>query len=128
MSQPRSVTREIGTAFAVLAIYLLTILAPLHHARASQLAFQDLGYTALESGWVLCTAADDGSRQDRDIHVAKCPATGAGKPDILAPDLAATSLDRRAGFVAAPLFMAVAVVTPFAIASPSGPRAPPALV
>ena len=128
MHQPRSMTREIGTAFAVLAIYLLTILAPLHHARASQLAFEELGYTALESGWVLCSAADDSSRDDRDVRVAKCPAAGVGKPDVLAPSLAVIALDLGTGFVAAPPPLAVADVTPFAIASPSGPRAPPVLV
>ena len=128
MHQPRRMIREIGTALAVLAIYLLTVLAPLHHARASQLAFQELGYTSLESGWVLCSAAGDSSGEDRDVRVAKCPVTGTGKPDILAPDLAVTTLGRRAGFVAAPLPLALATVTPFAVASPSGPRAPPALV
>ena len=84
MHQPRSMTREIGTAFAVLAIYLLTILAPMHQARASQLAFQELGYTTIESGWVLCTPeAQPGD--ERDILVAKCPAAGVGKPAAVAP-------------------------------------------
>ena len=57
MTSSRSIGREIGTAFAVLAIYLLTVLAPLHHARASQLGFEQLGYATIESSWVLCTAA-----------------------------------------------------------------------
>lgn len=127
MHHNRSMTREIGTALAVLAIYLLTVLAPLHQARASQLVFEGLGYTTLESGWVLCSeaAADD---QDRDVTVAKCPAAGIGKPGIIAPSLVVIALDLAARFVAAPLSMAGATVTPFAIASPSGPRAPPALV
>ena len=127
MHQPRSMTREIGTAFAVLAIYLLTVLAPLHHARASQLALQELGYSTLESGWVLCSAAETGD-QDRDVLLAKCPAAGIGKPDVIAPSLAVITLELGASFVAAPLSIAVADVTPFAVASPSGPRAPPALV
>ena len=128
MHQKSSMTREIGTAFAVLAIYLLTILAPLHHARASQLAFEELGYATLDSGWVLCSEADDGSSEDRDVSVAKCPATGIGKPDVLAHVLEGNALDLGTGFVATPLLATVATVTPFAIASPSGPRAPPALV
>ena len=127
MHQPRSMTREIGTAFAVLAIYLLTILAPLHHARASQMALQELGYSTLESGWVLCSAVETGD-EDRDVLIAKCPAAGIGKPDVLPPALAVIALDHDASFVAAPLSLASATVTPFAIASPSGPRAPPALV
>ena len=117
MHQPRSMTREIGTAFAVLAIYLLTILAPLHHARASQAALQELGYAALDSGWVLCSTADDGSGEDRDALIAKCPAAGLGKPDMLAPGLDVVALDLGTGFVAAPLLPTVADVTPFAIAS-----------
>ena len=84
MHRTRSMTREIGTAFAVLAIYLLTILAPLHHARASQLAFQELGYTTIDSGWVLCSAGETGG-ENRDVTVAKCPAAGIGKPDVAAP-------------------------------------------
>lgn len=127
MHQPRSITREIGTAFAVLAIYLLTILAPLHHARASQLALQELGYATLESGWVLCSAAETGD-QDRDVLIAKCPAAGIGKPDVLAPSLALIALDLRTSFVVARPSRAVATVAPFAVASPSGPRAPPTLV
>jgi hypothetical protein len=127
MHQPRSMTREIGTAFAVLAIYLLTILAPLHHARASQMAFEELGYSTLASGWVLCSAAETGD-EDRDVLIAKCPAAGIGKPDVIAPSVAVITLDLGTSFVAAPLSLAVADVTRFAVASPSGPRAPPVLV
>jgi hypothetical protein len=127
MHQPRSMTREIGTAFAVLAIYLLTILAPLHHARASQMAFEGLGYSTLASGWVLCSAAETGD-EDRDVLIAKCPAAGIGKPDVIAPSVAVIALDLGTSFVAAPLSLAVADVTRFAVASPSGPRAPPVLV
>jgi hypothetical protein len=127
MSSAPSRMREVGTALAVLAIYLLTILAPLHQARASQLAFQDLGYSTIESGWVLCSSTESG-QQDRDVSIAKCPAAGIGKPAAVAPTLDVVSLNLGAIFVAAPLTVAVATVTPFAIAPPAGPRAPPALV
>ena len=127
MHQSRSMTREIGTAFAVLAIYLLTILAPLHHARASQLVFEDLGYATLESGWVLCTPAATGER-DGDITVSKCPAAGVGKPDMVAPSVDFVALNLSAAYVAAPLSVAITIVTPMAIAPPSGPRAPPVRV
>lgn len=83
MSNRRTITREIGTAFAVLAIYLLTILAPLHHARASQLAFQELGYATIETGWVLCTPLEQS--QDNPSPLVKCPATAIGKPDLALP-------------------------------------------
>lgn len=127
MHQPRSKMREVGTAFAVLAIYLLTILAPLHQARASQLAFQELGYATIESGWVLCTS-DAQPGDERDVLVAKCPAAGIGKPAAVAPTLDAVPLDLSAAFVAAPLWVAVAMAAPKPIAPPAGPRAPPALV
>lgn len=127
MNQRRSMSREIGTAFAVLAIYLLTILSPLHHARASQLAFQELGYATLDGGWVLCSSTETGS-QYRDVTIAKCPAAGIGKPDVMAPVLDVVALDQSAAFVAAPLSPRMATVVPLAIAPPAGPRAPPALV
>lgn len=82
----RQIMREIGTAFAVLAIYLLTILTPLHQARASQLTFESLGYTTLSTGWALCGApATDHS----NANLTKCPVTGAGKQGPAAPAAAA---------------------------------------
>jgi hypothetical protein len=72
MSTTRSIGREIGTALAVLAIYLLTVLAPLHQARASQLAFEELGYTTVETSWVLCTPAGvDGEDRDTSPNVRR---------------------------------------------------------
>lgn len=123
MSTRRSISREIGTALAVLAIYLLTLLAPLHEARASQLAFEKLGYATLQTGWVLCNAAGN---SDRDtVSVSKCPAAGIGKPALLAPSLAAVALDLRAGMLAAPRTTPLALAAPRPIAPPAGPRAPP---
>lgn len=122
MSSTRSMTREIGTAFAVLAIYLLTVLAPLHQARAGQLAFEQLGYTTLDSAWILCTPAglDD---EDRGVSVAKCPATGIGKHEMVAP--AAVAMPARSVLAAAPApgprgLMARPAATP-----PTGVRGPP---
>lgn len=127
MHQPRSIAREIGTAFAVLAIYLLTILAPLHQARASQLAFQELGYTTIESGWVLCSSTER-SDGKKDVTIAKCPAAGIGKPAAIVPAFNVVAINLSAAYVAAPVTAAVATVTPQPIAPPSGPRAPPVLV
>lgn len=127
MHTTRSIGREIGTAFAVLAIYLLTMLAPLHHARASQLAFEDLGYATIQSSWVLCTPSGlDG--QDRDVLVAKCPATGVGKADFVLPTFDTLPVGHNVASLAAPLLIAVAAVLPRPVAPPSGPRAPPVLV
>ena len=124
MTQRRSISREIGTALAVLAIYLLTVLAPLHEARASQLAFEELGYSTTTTGWILCLSADDAGG-DSDNAVSTCPVSGAGKPAALAPSLAAVTLDLRAIGLVAPRPLTAAAVRPAPIAPPSGPRGPP---
>lgn len=126
MHQTRSIGREIGTAFAVLAIYLLTVLAPMHHARASQLAFEELGYATTEASWVLCTPSGI-TGQDNDVLVAKCPATGVGKTDLVLPMLDAVPVSHEIA-LAAPLATTFPAFLPRAIAPPSGPRAPPVSV
>jgi hypothetical protein len=123
MNQTRSIGREIGTALAVLAIYLLTVLAPLHHARASQLAFEELGYTISQSSWVLCSSAEDAGDQD-DVSVAKCPALGIGKAETGLPTPHAMPAAYGIA-LAAPLLTISPASLPRAIAPPAGPRAPP---
>ena len=127
MHTRRTIGREIGTALAVLAIYLLTLFAPLHQARASQLVFENLGYTTITSGWVLCTPAGT-TGQDRDISVTKCPAAGIGKYDLILPslDVLPAGLDVVAFANALPA--AVSGFLPTPTAPPSGPRAPPVSV
>jgi hypothetical protein len=126
MNQTRSIGREIGTALAVLAIYLLTMLAPLHHARASQLAFEQLGYATTQTSWVLCTPAGiDG--EDRDTPIAKCPATGVGKAEFVLPVFDALVV-RHETALAAPRLTSSPVFLPRFIAPPGGPRAPPVSV
>lgn len=124
MIQRRSMARELGTALAVLALYLLTILAPLHQARASQLDFARLGYETTTTGWVLCTSASGTS--DSDITVAKCPAAGIGKNDLALPTFA--SLDLGAPAMAAVPTGIVRQAKPLLPRqmAPGGPRAPPA--
>lgn len=126
MSTRRTIFREVGTACAVLAIYVLTLLAPIHHARASQVAFEKLGYESSEGSWVLCTPAGS-TGQDRDLAVAKCPATGIGKHDLIAPDLVSLHLVGAIGLTALPPPALRLVLLPRDEA-PGSPRAPPALV
>ncbi|KFC61340.1 hypothetical protein FF80_04131 [Devosia sp. LC5] len=123
MIQRRSMAREFGTALAVLALYLLTILAPLHQVRASQLDFARLGYETTTTGWVLCTANDTSG--DNDVTIAKCPAAGIGKNDLVLPTLA--SIDLGASIVAAVptgITQQAKILLPRQTA-PGGPRAPP---
>lgn len=80
----RTSTREIGTALAVLAIYVLTLLLPLHQATAQQRDLDALGYETA-SNWSVCAqlAADD-QGVPAEATALKCPAVGAGKPPIAA--------------------------------------------
>ncbi|QQR36104.1 hypothetical protein JI749_00185 [Devosia oryziradicis] len=126
MSTTRRIGREIGTALAVLAIYLLTVLSPLHQARASQLAFEELGYTTTQASWVLCTA-DGVDKPDSDAAIAKCPATGVGKAEFALPVLDIQPV-RHDVALAAPRPAALAMSGPRATAPPAGPRAPPVSV
>ncbi len=125
MSPARSIIKEIGTAFAVLALYLLTILTPLHQARATQIDFAALGYQTIQTGWVLCSAETD--RSEGKSLVTKCPAAGIAKQDLLTPTLAVIAL----GATTPVLPIAYAALSHDLIAprlNPSAPpRAPPAI-
>lgn len=125
MFMTRTIGREIGTALAVLAIYLLTMLMPLHQARASQLAFEELGYSTTTIGWVLCTPGLP-SGGDIDITVAKCPATGIGKHELALPSFGSLPLGvDRVALSAAPA-LTIPAILPAPSAPPTGSRAPPA--
>ena len=126
MTRTRSIGREIGTALAVLGLYLLTILAPLHQARASQLELDALGFSNLATGWVICSAAaqDD---QGQPGTIAKCPAAGIGKTSPLDPDLGVITLPVAVSLWA-PLGQSFAQFAPAIAGSPNGPRAPPEAV
>ena len=126
MTSKRSMSREFGTALAVLAMYLFTLLAHLHEARASQLAFEQLGYTTLQTGWVLCSSAPTSDTGGK-IAVSKCPVTGAGKPAAVAPGPVAMSPHLRPVMLVAPRPLTPHRHAPTPIAPPSGPRAPPAI-
>lgn len=127
MHTRRTIGREIGTALAVLAIYLLTLLAPMHQARASQLAFEQLGYSTVVSGWALCTSGTAGDQQG-EIAVAKCPAAGIGKNDLLLPTPAAGPAGIDTVALTSPLPPVAQHFLPDPTAPPSGPRAPPVVV
>jgi hypothetical protein len=79
-SNQRRLMREAGTAFAVLAIYVLTLLLPLHHAAGLQRDFNALGYSNL-SAWSVCAAlAEDDTEQP--AAALTCPANGVGKQQV----------------------------------------------
>lgn len=72
------IAREVGMALAVLALYLLTLLLPLHQAAASQRDLAALGFENL-ADWSVCSSLASESDADTDIAPVKCPAAGLAK-------------------------------------------------
>lgn len=84
MFQQRTMVREIGAAFAVLAIYILTLLLPLHQAAGLQRDLSDLGYETV-GAWSVCASIAQDENGDDVPAAVKCPAAGIGKQDFAAP-------------------------------------------
>jgi hypothetical protein len=70
--------REVGTALAVLALYVLTLLLPMHQAAALQRDLDQLGYTSMVS-WSVCGPLHVGKDNSQTPTAVKCPAAGIGK-------------------------------------------------
>ena len=76
--------REAGVAFAVLAIYVLTLLMPLHQAAGLQRDLNALGYSTLDS-WSVCQPlAQDENGSPVEASALNCPATGVAKHQMAA--------------------------------------------
>lgn len=79
------IIRELGAAVAVLAMYVLTLLVPLHQAAATQGHLSQLGYQSTAI-WSVCgTASPDLSHSSTDSDVrlfVKCSTAGAGKDQL----------------------------------------------
>lgn len=80
----RRYAREIGTALAVLAIYVLTLLLPLHQAAGLQRDLDAMGFATLDS-WSVCQplVVDEDGKPDEATAV-NCPATGVAKYEMAA--------------------------------------------
>lgn len=125
MVMSRRMVREIGTALAVLALYLLILLIPLHQARATQLDFAALGYQTIESNWVTCGTQTDGNSSQALLN--KCPIAGLAKQQLAPPGLIPIAFGS-----AAPMGAVVYGIRPRPLADPhhnpaAPPRGPPAL-
>lgn len=120
-----SMGREIAAAFAVLAIYLLTLLLPLHQAAGLQHDLAGLGHAPLDS-WSICTPpAPDGHGH---TPVVKCPAAGIGKTEFAGIVPASIDIEPPTVF-AAVVYGPAFAAPPLPIRTQSGqPRAPPATV
>lgn len=77
------VVREIGMALAVLSIWLLSLLAPMHQISRLIGELSEAGIVTV-TDWSLCVPLDlDGDGPDGPVSL--CPAQGIGKSDLLAP-------------------------------------------
>lgn len=74
------IAREIGAAIAVLSLYILVLLAPLHQSAGLQRDLDALGYSSLDF-WSICQPLTVDGTED-PIEVAKCPVAGVGKYEV----------------------------------------------
>jgi hypothetical protein len=80
----RTFVREAGLAVAVLAIYVLTLLLPLHQAAGLQRDLDALGFSTLDN-WSICQSiADDETGDPQGAAALTCPAAGVAKHDLAA--------------------------------------------
>ncbi|MGV3575360.1 MAG: hypothetical protein ACO1O4_09525 [Devosia sp.] len=94
----RQVGREVGAAVAVLALYMLVLLAPLHQSAGLQRELARLGFESSAS-WSVCTSVANPTQGDTGTPTAaKCPVTGVGKSQFAAvlPPVAQPPLLRHA--------------------------------
>jgi len=119
--------RELGTALAVVALYILVLLAPLHQAAGLQRDLTRLGYISL-ANWSICAQPTTlGGALDQPITV-KCAASGIADnalppPSAAVLDLVPLLLATRVVYGDAPVLM------PPALPRHQGQsRAPPVIV
>jgi len=74
--------RETGIALAVLAVYVLTLLLPLHQAAGLQRDLNAIGYSTLDA-WSICQPlAQDDNGDPHEAAALSCPATGVAKHQL----------------------------------------------
>ena len=78
-STSRIALRETGTALAVLALYALMLLLPLHQAAAQQRDLNALGYSTLSSWSVCALLATDEHGEPAEAAALTCLALGVAK-------------------------------------------------
>ena len=124
-SRMRQIAREVGAAVAVLALYMLVLLAPLHQGAGLQRELARLGFESSVS-WSVCTSVANPGRGDSETPTAaKCPLSGVGKSQFAAvlPPVAAMPLVRSADPVRHEASVPSAQIAP--MEHPGQPRAPP---
>lgn len=90
--------KDAGVALALLAIYILVLLSPLHQAAGLQRELEALGFRSLDT-WSICGQLAKVDDED-SVAVVKCAASGIGKNEVA--DLAAPPVLLRFFRLAAP--------------------------
>lgn len=72
-----------GAAFAVLAIYVLTLLAPLHQAAGLQRDLASIGFETA-AGWSICAPLAEDKDGNKTTVAVKCAASGIAKNELAA--------------------------------------------
>lgn len=119
----RTLTREAGLASAVLALWMLALLAPLHQTSGMLRAFGAAG-VEISASWSICIA-DEAAQSDHAIP--SCPAQAIGKDDLATPPgaVVAARLGHPAPFLRAGALRSPPRATPEQAGQQ--PRAPPHL-
>lgn len=120
----RNIARETVTAIAVMAIYILVLLAPLHQSAGLQGDLARLGYESLDN-WSICSSLAPQNENGKPPAVVKCAVSGIGKNELAA--LTPAVIDLETVRTATPVRYALtAELNEPAPHRPSGqPRAPP---
>lgn len=125
MLRGRQAIAETGRALALLGLYILLLLAPLHQAAGLQRDLAALGYETA-GAWSICAPLAERGDGDTAPLIVKCPALGLGTQLPASPAV----FDVAWNGVAIPLTppsTASPQISSFLIIGSSGPRAPPAL-
>lgn len=123
----RTLAREMGAAFAVMAIYVLTLLLPLHQAAGLQRDLASIGFETAPD-WSICGALAQNKDGNTAPATVKCAASGIAKNELPAiePEAMPAGVVRVGEAV---FYAAHASTNPRAVAPHVGQaRAPPALV
>lgn len=77
--------KELGTLLALLALYVLVLLTPLHQAAGLQRDLSGFGFETVAS-WSVCESlAADENGDPLGVLGVKCPAASLGKTDLAGP-------------------------------------------
>lgn len=114
-------------ALALLAIWLLVLLVPLHQVSAAQRGFASIGFET-PGAWSICTAPDATEDGDQTPAAMDCPVTGAGKPVLALADTPPPLTNARIAPALANRLPETRAPPLVAIAFPLNPRAPPSAV